>query len=99
MATLYRADGTIETVEPENPKRGFKLAELYKMLNAELVEVVYPVKGYSSPTFSKPRGQIMIVDEEGVYRHGDKFNACASRLFGYSPIFGDALVCKSKEFR
>lgn len=38
-ATLYRADGTIENITPENGK-DFKLAELYKLLGCRTIEVI-----------------------------------------------------------
>lgn len=98
MATLYRADGTVETVEPKDGK-AFRLKELYEMLDCTLVQIAYPQKGYSAPSFLKPGRQIMIVDEEFLYRKPAHFNMNASRLYGYSPINGDALVCLSREFK
>lgn len=99
MATLYRADGTQEEVSPRNPREGFTLEELYRMLDCSLVEVAYPQEGYSDPTFLKPKNQIMIVDEEFLYNKEPFFNAVASKLYGYSPVHGAALVCNLREFK
>ena len=92
MATLYKANGEIIEVSPENGER-FTLVELYDMLSCELVERLI-----------LPRNKIMIVDEEGKLRRKDT-NAKATRIYHsaermniYDWIAGDALVCDSNEF-
>lgn len=58
MATFIPADMNQPTreVEPQNPKEGFTLGELYPLLSCTTIEVV-----------SLPNGQIMIIDEEGKW--------------------------------
>lgn len=86
MATIYRASGTTEQVEPENKKKGFTLKELYKHTNSEIVEIVSVSGGY-----------ILVVDEEGLF-HNKRTNWNASRMAG-NKIVGDVLMCKNSEVK
>lgn len=92
MATLYKANGDIIEVSPENGER-FTLVELYDMLSCSLVERLI-----------LPRNEVMIVDEEGKL-FGKDINAKATRIYHSAErmniwdwIAGDALVCNSDEF-
>jgi hypothetical protein len=96
MATLIRTTDDTKTCTPIRPENGrdFKLAELYRLLGCEMVEIV-----------SLKHGYILVIDEEGKLT--DKApNPCASDLAWLDRaidrtdyIAGDALLCHSKEVR
>jgi len=95
MATLYKHDGTTKTVEPENGKN-FRLPELYRLLECNIVEVIYPPK----------KGTIMVIDEEGKLRDDfqARYNRDATKIMGANLFPGDfvtgtALLCKSSELK
>lgn len=68
--TIIYPDGKIFYVKPQDGKK-FSLAELYKLLDCQLVQVLY-LDGKSK--------KILILDEEGKFRMDAKFNARASRI-------------------
>lgn len=67
---LIEAGGDIIPVNPIDPKKGFQLDELYKMLQCNLVEVV-PLHD----------GRIMICDEESKLSDEPEINKEATRLY------------------
>ncbi len=91
MAILLKSNGERIEVEPENG-RDFKRKELCKMLECEMLEVVYLWDG-----------RLMIVDEEGKFYKCD-INPWATGLLHRSGgmredfVVGDALVCSSEQF-
>lgn len=92
MAILIDVDGTETTVSPANPKKGFTLDEMYKLIGCELVELI-PL----------PHNQEMWVDEEGKIK-GAPINRKATQVFqaaigAFDAIVGKALICKKGEVR
>ncbi len=92
-ATLFTTDFRAIEVKPEDGKH-FHLKELYNMLQCDLVEVVY-----------LDHESIMIVDEEGKFRHEPVVNVTATLLaleknaiHPNDVIVGHALVCDSSMF-
>jgi hypothetical protein len=88
MAKLFKVNGTIETVEPEN-KTDFQLAELQKIVGG-LIEVV-PVFG----------DKYIVVDEEGRmknYKHNVKASILTHGEVN-GDIVGDMLLCKRSEIK
>jgi hypothetical protein len=84
-----------EEVQPQNPAEGFRLAELYALLDCQLVEVVHCHSREAS-------GKILIIDEEGKLKGDPIMNPEATRLSGLWPhdaIFGSALLCEDGEFK
>ena len=92
MATLYKSNGERIEVQPENG-RDFKRKELCKMLECEMIEVVYLWDG-----------RLMIVDEEGKFRKSD-INPWATGFLHRAGgllndfIVGDALICPQEQFK
>lgn len=84
MATLFKPDGTTQSVEPKNG-RDFKIEELWDLIGG-YVQVV-----------SASGGKILIVDEEGLLKHRP-LNKEASKRAGFM-IVGDALLCDKKQLR
>ncbi|GAB4527953.1 MAG: hypothetical protein OHK0046_46300 [Anaerolineae bacterium] len=60
--------------------RQFTMAELYRLIETDLVEIVY-----------LDRGQVMICDEEGLFKAGASVNARASAL-AHQTIVGKVVV-------
>jgi hypothetical protein len=92
MATLYNPDGTTQTVEPTNPKKGFQLRELYRLLECDMIQIIYPPDSET----------IMVIDEEGKFQPNYRRNAKATEIMGPNLFVGDevvgiALVCKETE--
>ena len=88
MAKLFKVDGTVENVKPENGK-SFSLAELQKMVGG-LIQVV--------PVF---RTKLIVVDEEGRLKNY-KHNVIASLLVMdevKGDIVGDMVLCSRAEFK
>ena len=84
MATIYRADGTTETIKPA--KGTFTLEEVWEIVGG-YVEIVRLKKGF------------LLVDEEGTMPwKALPWNPAASELAG-RPIVGTALHTNSKEFK
>jgi len=83
MATLYRADGTIETIQPANG------------INFSLGELQTLVGGYIEIVRTKD-GQFLVCDENGKVSEQPKhINLLATHMYRYGahdPIVGDALV-------
>jgi hypothetical protein len=98
MATLIRTDGSHEEVQPHDPKQGFQLEQLYKLLDCSMIQVIRLDMDY----------EIMIFDEEAKVR-GDKAQVVNERatklargrraIFPHDEIIGDALICLSKELK
>lgn len=89
MATIYRANGTTETIEADDAKNGFKLEEMQAI-----------VGGYID-TAMLPDGRIMVFNDDGKL---DKlpFNDAATNLYGRFPedfMVGDVLVCLDSEVK
>ncbi len=84
--------------QPINPANGrsFKLAELYRLLDCELVEVVRLTEEL-----------ILITDEEGKLRTPAYLNLLATYLWhqhqpaarGVDAIVGRAILCHDQQFR
>lgn len=95
MAKIIKADGAIIDVEPKNGK-DFSLKELQSI-----------VGGYIDIVYLKS-GNILVVNDEGAI-NGMPLNKKATLLYneslkeqGYNEpqyIFGNVLVCKSKEVK
>lgn len=69
MATLIKASGDTLEVQPANGK-DFKLKELYKLLNCNLIEII-----------RLSDGRIMVADEEGKCSDDHEVNLSATLLF------------------
>lgn len=69
-ATLYKADGTIQTITPENGK-DFQLAELYGLLGCRMIEV----------TQTGDPAMIFIGDESARLHNDVCINREATRIF------------------
>lgn len=87
MATIYRADGRIETVEPANGTN-FTLEELQAIVDGriEICETVFT-------------DEILVINEEGKLL-GLPINWHATGLYKYGkidPIVGDVLRCWDDE--
>ena len=84
-----------QPVSPHNG-RSFRLAELYQLLDCQLVEVIR-----LTPEL------ILIVDEEGKFRNPCYLNLLATYLWyqhqpaarGQDSIVGRVLLCHDKQFR
>lgn len=76
MATLIKANGTTETVEPANPK-GFTLDELQKLVGGD-IEVLGMNQGKN----------VMVVNEDGKRLKLPR-NTTATRRFNNFAILGD----------
>ena len=100
-ATSYQPqllDPHSATPQPVSPANGrsFKLAELYQLLDCQLVDVVR-----LTPEL------ILIIDDEGKFRHPAYLNLLATYLWyqhqpearGQDSIVGCAIVCHDKQFR
>lgn len=89
MATIYRADGRIETVEPANGT-DFSLEELQAIVGGriEICETVFT-------------DEILVINEEGKLLDLP-INRRATGLYKYGkidPIVGDVLRCLDEEVR
>ena len=93
MATLIHEDGSQFEVAPKDGQH-FTLAELYKLLECSLVQVIYLADG-----------NLMYLDEEGKFKSPCVPNPTATTLLekaGGMPgdfIAGLALVCTPEEVR
>lgn len=93
MATLYKADGTIEEVKPAGGRKKFTLKELQAFVGGDLDTV--PMHRLNEPH----TGKMLFFDEEGKLRK-KPINRAATSIyqFGYQdPIVGDAILCTTKE--
>jgi len=87
MATLYRADGTQQEIQPTNGTH-FDLKELQALVGGwiEIVETT--------------DGRLIVLDEEGKLKD-KRFNLLATTLYKYGfhdPVVGDAVVGSRLEF-
>ncbi len=81
MATLYRTDGTVETLQP--PATGHWSLEELQTLVGGYIEVVRTTDL-----------RFMVLDEEGKLKH-KPLNVAATRLYQHGrhdPVVGDAIV-------
>lgn len=85
MATILRANGTEETVEPKNG-RDFKLRELQEIVGG-YIEVVY-----------LENGQLLVVHDEGALIPLP-INAKATAMYQTWNIHGDVLLCERKQIK
>jgi hypothetical protein len=95
MATLLRPDGTRQTIHPLRPKTGFKLEELYSILECEIVQVI-----------QTQDGQLMIMDEESKIKANiPPVNPAATKLLHEAGgmlddfIVGPVVLCNHLEFQ
>ncbi len=93
MARFIPVIGSEREIHPADPKEGFQLDELYKLLNCDIVQAI-----------RLKNNQRMIMDEEGKLK-GDEvgFNLSATKefmdsLFPNDVIVGDVLVVDDHEF-
>ena len=92
-ALLIKADGTSRKVSPKNGT-DFKLRELYKLLNCERIEVIYPYE-------YEKTGMILICDEESKLnnRPANKvatITMCKGSGKIYDFIAGDVIYCPTE---
>lgn len=93
MATLIATNGARSTVTPANPKTGFTLAELYRVLDCDTVE-----------TLSLRNGLTMVMDENGKYTTKDRNEEATvlARRAGIAPsdwVVGPVLIVNRKELQ
>ena len=89
MAELIKHTGEVMEIEPENGSN-FKLRELYKILNCELIELV-----------ATKDGRLIILDEEGKLQN-KSINTKATKLYKYGEkdvIVGDVVICNNKQIK
>jgi hypothetical protein len=92
---IIKTDGSFTLCNPEAPKGGWKLEELYRNLGCDMVEVVYPQNVPTSlKGFKKP---ILICDEEALFSN-KAVNRIASLIAG-TRIVGDVLITESKNLK
>jgi hypothetical protein len=91
MATLIEPNGRRTEMKPANPKRGFELAELQKL-----------VGGYIECAHFGNEGKFFVVNEEGKLL-GLPYNEEATKIYAeHHPndyIVGNALLCERGEVR
>jgi hypothetical protein len=93
MAELLKTDGTSTTIEPKNGKN-FTLAELYELIDCQMIEVIYLKHG------TRPDDLIMIGDEDGRWDEAEE-NPLATMLYrskwgpNVSNIVGNIVLCPS----
>ena len=87
-AKLFKPDGTMTPVEPQNGK-DFQLDELNRFVDG-YIEIVRPL--------DMP-GYIMVINEEGKLK-GLPFNPMASKFWhANDPIVGNALLCRTEQVK
>ncbi len=93
MATLITERGEEQNVDPENKKKGFSLAELYRALDCDMVETRYVV----GPNETR----IFILDEEGKIRQRAINYKATTLLFpdGGDIVVGPVLICSNEEIQ
>lgn len=90
LYVLIAADGSLSAApRPANSETGYSLAELYAILNVDIVEVVV------CPAAPHMR---LVVDEEGWLRAGAVPNPRASMMCG-RPLTGPALYCPASAIK
>lgn len=95
MAVLIDADGTQQTIHPQNLKFGFTIEEIYRLIGCVTVQVIRIGED----------GSQMWMDEDGKYRPELKPNRRATSLLhkvGGEPgdvIFGTVLITRSGEIK
>jgi hypothetical protein len=94
MAILYKHDGSMITVTPENDATGFTLDELHALIDADILDF-------------RPwdRDRVMVCDDVGLLQNEPKINLAASLLWWALggderyPLAGNILVAKRSEVR
>ena len=95
---LIRCNGSMETVNPSNTRKGWSLQELYGHLSCDMVEVVYPVNPLPVMLGSlAKKNTILICDEEALFS-SKTVNPFASMLAGQR-IVGDVILTESKNLK
>ena len=75
MATLYKVNGTVvKDIKPKDPKSGFSLDELYKLIDTDIIQPIYHGSNANRQPF------IFIGDEEGKLKPDAKVNWEATSL-------------------
>lgn len=91
MAALIRPDLTQTIVVPEDPKSGFSLDELYRLIDCETIEVV-----------TLKDGRVMVMDEDGRAKRlpvnvpATKLYMEAGGLTGWA-VVGNVVICEKGE--
>jgi hypothetical protein len=103
MADLIKTDGTRCKISPKNGE-WFTLEELYDYIDCGMVELIY--LNNSAHDEGDPEGKILIGDEEARLKPFADINIDATIMYRMSwevgssyHIFGNVILCKSKEFR
>jgi hypothetical protein len=93
---IIKTNGSFTVCNPEAPKNGWKLEELYRNLGCDMVEVVHLVNRLpaSLKGFRKP---ILICDEEALFSN-KAVNQIASMIAG-TRIVGDVILTESKNLK
>lgn len=103
MATLYKVNGTVvKDIKPKDPKTGFSLDELYKLIDTDIIQPIYHGSNANRQPF------IFIGDEEGRLKPNAKVNWIATSLLHHRDrvvamsgtiLFGNILEVDDKEFK
>ncbi|GFI58404.1 DUF3846 domain-containing protein [Duncaniella muris] len=93
MATLIKADGTKETIQPQNGT-DFSLEELQKYVDGYIQEVC----------LNNQEDEILVLNEDGKDRYTTNKTATELALkhraiFPWDWIDGDVVLCKNSEVR
>jgi hypothetical protein len=84
---VIKVDGTILPIAPQNPKKGYSLEEMYRVIDTHMVQIV--------PT--KDGKMIMVCDEEAMFNN-KQYNPAASMAAGQH-ILGDVIVCANSHVK
>lgn len=91
---LIEPDNASPVKPPAKPSEGYSLEEIYTLVHCDLIEVIHLHGPFE--------GLIMIVDEEGALVPKPR-NPIATTIYrisgGDTPIFGNALVCRSEDLQ
>lgn len=86
MAKLYKVDGSVVNIEPQDPKEGFTLEECYKHIVCSCID-----------TRRFKDGRRIIFDDEGLLT-GEPVNIPFMAEFGIV-LVGNIILCDDKEFK
>ena len=84
---VIKIDGTILSIAPMNPKKGYSLQEMYLAIDTDMVQIVS----------TNQRNTIMVCDEEAMFNN-KSYNPMASMIAGQH-ILGDVIVCNTKNVK
>lgn len=103
MATLYKVNGSVvKDIKPKDPKAGFSLDELYKLIDTDIIQPIYHGSNAKRQPF------IFIGDEEGRLKPNAKVNWAATSLLHQRDkvaalsgtiLVGNILEVTDKEFK